>query len=185
VPVIRYHAADGTLVLLDVEHLPAADAELVLASARPRDRRSLERMFVEMRARELRLNAMATEAQQRIGYGDHATLRWEGSGNPLEPPPCTIYGRIYTEAEYRRRECDAAAELSRQGEEARPVEESLAHRDASHRNGWRYGWWHSAIDPGGEPGEHHVATLTPITARQFRTARRDGWPDEVPLERET
>jgi hypothetical protein len=185
-PVIQYTSADGTLVLLDIEHVTAAEEDQILASARPKDRPILNRAFQELYLRETTYRAAATEEQQQIGWGDHAALRYEpppGAGPSWLPTPCTIYGWVYTRDHARRSECAAAASLSRQGIPARPVDDSMAHLDAAHAAGWRFARWYSKLSPEGEPGEQHIATLIPVTAAQFRAARRDGWPDEIPPER--
>ena len=180
-PVFFYRGRDYDLISLDVEHLSEEEEEGLLSSAAADARAGLNKRFLELRAREARWLAQATPVQRTIGWGGYAWARFEAHGN-ITLPSCTIYGHIYTRDQFRAAERDAGQRLAAIGTEARELEASLDHLDSAHAQGWRYGMWFSQLETDGEPGEQHIANLHPMTGRQFRDARRDGWPEVPPLE---
>jgi len=193
-PVIGFESQAGDWVSTDVEHLTADQENELLSLAKPETRPSLVAAFLELDARQRRWLAVATPAQRAIGWGGYAVTRWDGEGgNALSPGPCTIYGALMTRRQFIAAERNAMASLGGVGTVSlnfggggidlpvRDPEQTVAEMDAAYDMGWRYGrWWSKAEPVDGDPGEHHIANLTPITAKQFRRARLAGWPEEVP-----
>jgi hypothetical protein len=184
-PVISFTSKDGDLVIIDGEHFTPDQEAKILAAAPSLVARDLSKTFLELKAREARWLAQASEEQQQIGWGDYAWLRVTGDGSPLGPPSATIYGHIATRDQFITRERQAIRSLQSRGLEAvAEAEETLALLDAAYPRGWRYGNWFSKIEPDGELGEHHVVNLHPISTRAYRLARIRDWPDTPPTEEE-
>jgi hypothetical protein len=157
--MITYEAADGTLVMADVEFTTRADEAAMIATASPRAVLGLRREFAAARAAERAMSERATDEQRSIGYGDCVTREWDG---------LTIYGVIQPRGLVARDELDHGAGL---GDTARV----LARLDDGYRRGWRYGRWHSVDSPEGEYGAAHVADLRKISVSEFDAAQWRGW----------
>lgn len=48
-------------------------------------------------------------------------------------------------------------------------------KQRSHERGYRYGIYHSVVEPDGEIGDTHMALLWPITEEDFNKAKEAGW----------
>jgi hypothetical protein len=177
--ILSYTSVQGRLVMADLGHLTLDQERFLMADACPRDRANVARTVAQMTIRERRWMARATGAQQAIGWGSWAWFRFERSSE-ASLPSCTIYGEIYTADELERRERSAAGLLAGTGERFQDPSVTIAACHESHALGWRYGRWYSVAEPGGEPGENHIAQLTQITRSQFEAARAAGWPEVPP-----
>ena len=112
---------------------------------------SLEEMLAYMAKQEAAANAAVRPRQQAgLGWGKYG-LR------VVDDMP--IWTEIYTEAE--------AAD----GEEP----ETVADLQDSHRRGYRYGRHYSRVEPLGELGSVHIATMWPISEADFNVAQEIGW----------
>ena len=182
-PVLSYTGAPGSgtdRVILDIEYIDREDEDVILASAARPARPGLAKFFLQLRCRESRFAAMATDIQRAIGYGDHFAF-WAGDGGSrlTAPGGHMVYGYIPTRREFAESEmaiADALADAVDPAGAARTIEQA----SRAYERGWRHVTAFSVTDPDGDPGELHVAMMTPISAAQFRAARRDGWPDKIP-----
>ena len=112
---------------------------------------SLEAMMDEMAAQEAAANASVTERQKRdLGWGTH------GFRLVRDIP---IWTHVYTQAE------------AFEGEDDHTVD--LLHN--SYERGYRYGMHYSRLEPRGELGSVHIASMWPISKRDFDIAREAGW----------
>lgn len=178
--ILNYTSLEGQVILLDLAHPTLAHEEFMLRDAQPPYRGGLARAFAEISIRERRWLALATAGQRAIGWGSWAWFRHEPGPGAALITPCTIYGEIYTLGGLRRTEEAAYERLHEQGVPAALPEMTMAAVAESHLLGWRYGRWHSQVEPDGEPGENHVVQLTQMSRAQFTAARDAGWPDDPP-----
>jgi hypothetical protein len=178
--VLQYTSRRGELIIVDLAHIPAGHQELILGDARPEYHAGLIRAFAAGAVREHRWLAMATRAQREIGWGSYVWLRYEPPASEPFALACTIYGHIPHLEGVVAAEEGAAVNLAAAGVEPMPVEMTVAALRESYRFGWRYGHWYSEVEPGGEPGENHIAWLTQMSRAEFERARRLGWPEVPP-----
>lgn len=162
--MITYEAADGTIVLADVEFTTRADERAMIATASPRAALNLRRHFAAARAEEAAMNRRATDEQKAIGYGDCVTRQWDDP----ERGPVIIWGTITPLALAARDERDSGASEAEVTALAARLEDGYA-------RGWRYGRWHSVISPEGEYGAAHIADLRAVSVAEFDAAQWNGW----------
>jgi hypothetical protein len=191
VAVITFKSADGTLVIGDIDHVTREEEDRYLSLAPPRHTLDVGRRLIHLRVEEARLRALATPEQWAIGWGGHVAVLMGmlrdcaqrnatryGMASVGFPP--AIYGELFTPEQIDAGAEEVLATAERLGMTLRNRRDSEQVHYAAHAAGWRYGRWFSAADQDGDVGQHHVACLRPISARQFRAARRDGWPAQVP-----
>jgi hypothetical protein len=180
---MSYTSVEGRTVMAELAHLTRSQERFLMGDARPADRPNVARTLAAMAVMERRLLAMASPAQRAIGWGSWVWMRFEPQPGWVSVPDraVTVYGYIFTQSELERREREAMAKLMGMGHQ--PVQnpaDTVAACHESHRLGWRYGTWYSEIEPGGEPGENHIAMLHRLSRVQFEAARAAGWPQEPP-----
>lgn len=112
---------------------------------------SLDEMLAYMAEQEARANAAVRPRQlAALGWGKYGLRMAE------EMP---IWTEIYTQ--------DEAAE----GEDPETMRDLLA----SYDRGYRYGKHYSTVEPTGEIGSVHIATMWPISKDDFNVAQEIGW----------
>jgi hypothetical protein len=121
---------------------------------------SMEEILAYMNKEEQEAIDRTLPVQWEITWGDRVIRVIED---------LAIFGHIFSEREF-------LAMNSKPGEA--PDEETLYELDGlktAHTAGYRYGIWHSEVEPDGEYGSAHVSTLWKITADEFTIAKRRGW----------
>lgn len=124
----------------------------------------LNEAFEFMRQREQEANDRATDEQKAVDYGDYF-WRLETLG----PETIAIFTRCPT--------LDELAAIERRlGADEEEVTSELEMIEDAHKRGYRYGQHFSVVEPEGEWGSCHVASIVgKITAEDFELARRHGW----------
>ena len=125
---------------------------------------NVEDMFAAIDKGVQRAKSMILPRQARITYGDYWMRIWED---------ILIFGRI-----------DTVAELDEEERRLGASEEELTYEhkmmQGSYNNGFRFGRAYSIIEPRGELGDTHVATMVPITKEEFESARDLNWiPEKI------
>lgn len=124
---------------------------------------SLEEMQAAMREREDAANARLTPEQKEVDWGDC----WVQAGDDM-----LIFGRCMTRDEVRTSEQECGAPPDE-------VEWSCASIDEAHGRGYRYGQAWSVLEPDGEYGSTHIASmLGRITQEDLDYARELGWSSD-------
>ena len=161
---IQYLAKDGTIVIVDEEFTTQAHEEQMIATARADYVAPLKEAFIQMRAKEARMQQSATPGQRAI-EGDAYVRRFYAT--PFQGP-LEIWGIIWS--------LDTLAERERAtGAPEAEVQAAVETFRDGYGRGWRYGEWFSVVEPGGEYGSAHVSTLELMTEYQFAAAKAAGW----------
>lgn len=123
---------------------------------------NLEDAFESIRRSEARADALATDEQRAIGWGDYFAVIPELNGG------IRAWGRVFGRDELEQEERNAGA----------PDEEivwTMARMDAAFERGRRFAWSYSEIEPDGELGTVHVCKMRKITEEEFNAAKKGGW----------
>jgi hypothetical protein len=114
---------------------------------------SLEDAWAAMATAEQAANERVTDEQRAIKPGDYV----------LRPTQyAMIFGEIFTEEEFLRREKAAGGEM----DEEEIAESRAQWRDRLER-GFVFGSWHSVLEPNGELGDAHISTLGPVISKRL------------------
>lgn len=126
---------------------------------------SVEAMFAEIGKREERLNASVIPIQRAVTYGSYWLRVWED---------IPIFGYVFTRDELEASERNLGSE----GEELAMTMERM---DSSYQRGYRFGRAYSVIEPDGELGDTHIASMAgPLTPSEFRIAQDGRWSQDEP-----
>lgn len=128
---------------------------------------SMDQAFAWMADQTERANAVLTEEQRQITYGDCWIRFWTPSLNDI----IVIFGKVMTREEVHESEHRGAVA---------PFD--IAEADATtqrvfeqHERGYLFGWAYSVIEPLGEPGDTHRAHVWPIGTDLFEAVKAVGW----------
>lgn len=129
----------------------------------------LDELFEEMAQDEEAANARVLPRQREIDWGSYVFRAVEnGAGQAL-----AIWGHVWTLEEFLEREKKAGAEPDELGYVEFRAKEL-------HARGYRYGEYYSIVAERPDIGSAHIASLWPISRRDFEYARRlrwEIWPD--------
>jgi hypothetical protein len=166
--IMYQRQADREWVMAVQETFADAEVTAHLDAAIPAHRAELKAKFARLRERDLAYLAAATPAQLAIGWGD--AWYWRSQAG------LSCWGQVQYMGEMIRQDLDACAKLGLSRADAK--RETAARAAAIRENygrGWRSGRGFSVIEPDGEMGYAHVATLTPCSQAEFKAARARGW----------
>ena len=125
---------------------------------------SVEEMLADQAEREASANAAVMDRQREIVWGSYAIRFYESGENET----LLIFADLYD------LETLVAAEESA-GTDAEELEMFRARTEMLYQRGYRSGDYYSVIEPTGEFGDAHIATMWPISQDDFERARELGW----------
>src|SRR5690349_13644211 len=123
---------------------------------------SFEEMQEYMRKAAQQANEGLHPQQRAIAYGDH-WVQFADMGELI-----VIFGRVHTLEEIRQGE-------QRSGATPSEADEVAASTAADLDQGYMFGTAYSVIEPTGELGTTHKASVWPIEERLFNAARQAEW----------
>lgn len=120
-----------------------------------------EQAAKHMQEAEAAANASSHPDQHAITYGNH----WFAWYDEMQ---LAVFGEVFTQDEYLRRETAAGASAAEAKRSWKGVVDD-------HERGYRFGIAYSLVEPEGELGTTHVASMVPIDANQFLGAQEAEW----------
>jgi hypothetical protein len=126
--------------------------------------KNLEEIFEQMDQAEAEANERVLPAQRAIDWNERVFRAVsDGEGGAI-----AIWGKVWSQEEWQRREADAGATEAE-------LRSSLQVLLSSHDRGYRFGEYWSVVTPEGEIGSAHISSLWPITVDDFEVAKRNEW----------